>query len=115
MLPLSTGNLTDALAAVGRDKKTRDDFIALLKRYERTHQEPDRDIREELTGPICDALHRDVPEITRKLRNGLVITCKYRSKIIRDFVLSKDDPPDHVWSRKPRRHCFDSLNPARPY
>ncbi len=96
-MPLSTGNLTDALAALGKDEDTRAKFIALLKAYEAAHPKAGRDIREELTGPICDALHRDVPEITRKLKNGLKITCKYRSKIIRDFVLSRDDPPDHVW------------------
>lgn len=97
MLPLSTGNLTDALATVGKDEDVRAEFIAILKQYEKSHQEANKDIREVLTGPICDALHRDVPEITRKLKNGLKITCKYRSKISRDFVLSKDDPPDHVW------------------
>ena len=100
MLPLSTGSLTDALATLGKDEKTREKFVALLKQIEgdyKTSPGDGRDIREELTGPICDALHRDVAEITRKLKSGLKITCKYRSKIIRDFVLSRDNPPDHVW------------------
>jgi len=81
----------------------REKFIAFLKLYESGHQELNTDIREEVTGPMCDALHRDVGEITKTLKDGTKITCKYRSKIIRDFVLASEDPPDHVWEPQTTR------------
>src|SRR5690606_29317993 len=58
---------------------------------------PDFDVREEVTGPIVDALHEGVGPLTKRLRGGIDFHFHYRSKIARDFVMSPDAEPDHVW------------------
>jgi FkbM family methyltransferase len=54
-------------------------------------------VREQVTGPIVDALHRDLGPLQKRLRTGLVFHFIYSGKIARDFVMSADAEPDHVW------------------
>jgi FkbM family methyltransferase len=54
-------------------------------------------VREEVTGPVVDALFRKGELLERTLSDGLVIEFPYRSKIARDFVMSSMSEPDHVW------------------
>lgn len=57
----------------------------------------DFDVREQVTGPIIDALHRDAGLLHKRLLSGLDFFFLYTGKIARDFIMSADNPPDHVW------------------
>jgi FkbM family methyltransferase len=86
-----------ALQVLGCDEAARARMIAALLAYE---QLPDRrftNVRDEVTGPVVDALHGTVDIVRKGLSNGLVFEFPYRSKIARDFVMSVPSVPDHVW------------------
>jgi FkbM family methyltransferase len=85
----------EALKAVGRDEAARARIVAALVDYERLHRFTT--VRDDVTGPIVDALHASAGVIRKELRNGLVLEFPYRSKIARDFVMSVPEKPDHVW------------------
>jgi FkbM family methyltransferase len=89
--------LEDALAAVGADAALREQVIRLCHDIEARLARLDFDVREQVTGPIVDALHRDVGPLQKRLRTGLVFHFVYGGKIARDFVMSADAEPDHVW------------------
>lgn len=87
-----------ALTDIGKDAKARDGIVKLLKTIEKTVKLPkDRSVREELTGPMTDALYKEAGILQRKLKDGTVFNFLYRSKIARDLVLSRDERPDHVF------------------
>jgi len=52
-------------------------------------------VRDDVTGPIVDALHASLDVVRKELRSGIVFEFPYRSKIARDFVMAES--PDHVW------------------
>jgi len=87
----------DALEIVGRDEATRARIIAALQEYERTPERRFTTVRDDITGPIVDALHASIAVVRKELRNGMVFEFPYRSKIARDFVMSIPKRPDHVW------------------
>ena len=89
--------LEDALAAVGSDSSLRERMIRLCQEIEARLARPDFDVREQITGPIVDALHRDVGPLKKRLGNGLLFQFQYGGKIAREFVMSADAEPDHVW------------------
>jgi FkbM family methyltransferase len=90
-------DLRDALARLGRDPVARDRVVAACIAFEALPEHAATAVREEVTGPIVDALHRDVGVVAKQLADGLVLEFLYRSKVARDFVLSVPDRPDHVW------------------
>jgi FkbM family methyltransferase len=89
--------LEDALAELGKDARLRAQTVKTLLHIEDQLARPDYDVRERVTGPIIDALHRDLGLLEKRLKNGLVFNFRYSGKIARDFVMSADDEPDHVW------------------
>ena len=89
--------LETALAAIGRDEMLRARFVEFLKEIEAELAAPDLSVRDEVTGPIIDALHADVGILTKHLLGGLQYDFHYRSKIAREIVMSPDAVPDHVW------------------
>lgn len=93
----------EALETVGGDRGTRAAVIAALKAFERLPENRFSRVRDEVTGPIADALHRRVPVVRKALSTGLVFEFPYRSKIARDFVMSVPDAPDHVWEPQTTR------------
>ena len=84
-----------ALEVLGRDPGTRARVIEALLAYEDLH--PRSTVRDQVTGPIADALHAGVARLRKELSNGLIFEFPYRSTIARDFVLSVPERPDHVW------------------
>lgn len=96
MTALSTGELRKALARLGESSRDRDKLLSLLKDFERNCAVADVNVREEITGPVVDALFGAAGELSRALDSGLELHFLYRSKIARDFVMA-DDPADHVW------------------
>lgn len=88
---------TESLAKIGSDPTLRAAQLSMLRQVEKAMARPDFDVREEVTGPIVDALHEGVGPLTKRLRGGIDFHFHYRSKIARDFVMSPDAEPDHVW------------------
>ena len=99
--PLPPQALTDEIARslerIGRDEILRARFVDLFRDAEDQLGEPGRAIRDEVTGPLIDALHADVGILRKILKSGIVFDFHYRSKIARDFVMSAEAEPDHVW------------------
>ncbi|HUJ13502.1 MAG TPA: FkbM family methyltransferase [Thermoanaerobaculia bacterium] len=94
---------SDALTAIGRDPVARARIVAALTDYEQRPENRFTTVRDEVTGPIVDALHAGVPLVRKELANGLRFELLYRSKIARDFVLSVPERPDHVWEPQTTR------------
>jgi FkbM family methyltransferase len=88
---------TESLAKIGTDPKLRAAQLDMLRQVEKAMARPDFDVREEVTGPIVDALHEGVGTLKKRLRGGIDFHFHYRSKIARDFVMSPEPEPDHVW------------------
>lgn len=108
----SDDKLAESLAALGRDDRARSAMLSVLRAWEVRHRQIDRDVREEVVGPVVDALFRDIDGVTRQLANGVVFTQPYRSKIAREFALG-DDPPDHVWEPQTTRLLLRLADEAR--
>jgi FkbM family methyltransferase len=90
--------LLSVLTELGGDEDARDYVVKALRDIERNVRLPlDRSLRDELTGPMADALFRNAGVLRKKLRDGTVFDFVYRSKIARDLVLSPDEHPDHVF------------------
>ncbi len=87
----------ESLRRLGEDAATRARIISALQQFERLPQNRFTTVRDDVTGPIADALHVSLPVVRKELSNGLVFEFPYRSKIARDFVMSRPDKPDHVW------------------
>jgi len=85
------------LNRLGEDAATRARIIAALQQFERLPQNRFTTVRDDVTGPVVDALHASLPVVRKELSNGLVFEFPYRSKIARDFVMSRPEKPDHVW------------------
>ncbi len=98
-----TDALHTALATIGTDDDLRAQVVALCHSIERAPQWRGTKVRDELTGPILDALHEQTGRLRKELSNGLLFDFFYRSRIARDFVMSIPDRPDHVWEPQATR------------
>jgi FkbM family methyltransferase len=78
-------------------------MIRQLIAFEGAIAAPGVDVREELTGPLVDALHDDDQVVRKTLSNGVTFEFLYRSKIARDFVMSQPEHPDHAWEPQTSR------------
>ena len=92
----SNSKINDALYNIGRNKKIRSKFINFLKNSEK-HLSHKGSKRDEIIGPIVDALHNDNDTYTKLISGGLKIKFFYRSKIAREFLLSNSKKPSHIW------------------
>lgn len=93
----------DALAKIAGTEDWRDAFIRQLIAYEGVIDAPGVDVREEITGPLVDALFDDDQVICKTLSSGVTFEFLYRSKIARDFVMSTPEAPDHAWEPQTSR------------
>jgi FkbM family methyltransferase len=93
----------NALARIAQTEDWRDAFIRQLIAYEGAIQAPGVDVREEITGPLVDALFDDDQVIRKTLSSGVTFEFLYRSKIARDFVMSVPESPDHAWEPQTSR------------
>lgn len=105
--------LANALAAIGADEEMRIRFVSLLRQAEVRLARLDFDVREQVTGPIVDALHRGVGQMHKRLASGVDFHFHYRSKIAREFVLAPDTQPDHVWEPQTTRLLLELSRQAR--
>src|SRR2546430_1158537 len=105
--------LVDAIRSLGADECLRDRMVALCHAAERRLGLGHGDVRETITGPIVDALHAPGMMLRKELADGAVFDFAYRSKIARDFVLSPDLKPDHVWEPQTTRLLLHFARKAR--
>jgi FkbM family methyltransferase len=105
--------LGTAVRGLGRDGQARESVLALCRDFERRSGLAHGDVREHVTGPIVDALHAPGMQLRKQLADGSVFDFTYRSKIARDFVLSPDERPDHVWEPQTTRLLVHLARRAR--
>ncbi|WP_394763726.1 FkbM family methyltransferase [Phenylobacterium sp.] len=92
-----------ALDRIAHDDAWRTALIRQLIAFEGQIDAPGVDVREEITGPIVDALFDDDQVIRKTLSSGVTFEFLYRSKIARDFVMSQPEAPDHAWEPQTSR------------
>ena len=92
-----------ALARIASNGEWRKAFIRQLVAFEAEIEAPGVDVREEITGPLVDALFDDDQVVRKALSNGVAFEFLYRSKIARDFVMSVPETPDHAWEPQTSR------------
>jgi FkbM family methyltransferase len=100
--------LLTALKKIGSNPAWRTEFIHQMLLFEEKIATPDIDIREDITGPLIDALHDDNQVVRKSLVNATgtqstQLDFLYRSKIARDFVMSCPEIPDHAWEPQTSR------------
>lgn len=103
----------EALAKIGGREDWRGALIRQLVAFEGQIQAPGVDVREELTGPLVDALYDDDAVVRKTLSTGVTFEFLYRSKIARDFVMSQPEAPDHAWEPMTSRILVDLAKDAR--
>jgi FkbM family methyltransferase len=89
--------LKRALRTIGAHPALRDQMISACLAMEHMPAHHDARFRNEVTGPIVDALFEPSDILRKTIANGLVFELRYRSQIARDFLLSEPAIPDHVW------------------
>jgi FkbM family methyltransferase len=90
--------ILEVLIELGNDETARESIVEALKQIEKNASLPlNRSIREELTGPMTDALFKNVGVLRKKLKDGTIFDFVYRSKIARDLILAPNENPDHVF------------------
>lgn len=92
-----TENLLRGLRTIGRNEALRNRWVRELKHAERVLAAPGLAVRDEVTGPIVDALFAETGVLRKQLQNGVVFEFYYRSKIAREFVMCEPEIPDHIW------------------
>ena len=109
---MSSAKLAEALARMGESERVRRVAIALLRRYERIARHPGS-VRDDITGPLVEALHAHVDVARKSLRSGLVFDFRPRGRITREFLLSTPAVPDHVWEPQTTRLLLHLARSAR--
>jgi FkbM family methyltransferase len=102
--PKSYGNLESMRRFLAEHPEARDEIIACLVGLEKRYQGgTDRNLREDLSGPIVDLLFDEGAALTRKVSNGSTFHFRYSSRIAREFIMAQDKLPDHVWEPQTTR------------
>jgi len=91
------------LAIIGQDEQSRKQIIATLRMIEGRHASQGFNVRNEVTGPIVDALHRDTDVLCVRLLQGVDYYFRYQGNIHRELVMSPEENPDHVWEPQTTR------------
>jgi FkbM family methyltransferase len=98
---------------IGNNADAERVFIEALLKIEKFLERPDYDVREQVTGPICDSLREVGQEVSRTLSDGTLISARYTSKIVRDFIMSTQQRPSHVWEPQTTRALLGFAETAR--
>lgn len=88
--------LQHALYLLGRNVSLREQLIEFLKDAE-TSLKFEGSVRDEITGPIVDALHDTKDTYEKTLSDGTRFKFLFRTKIARDFLMASVEHPSHVW------------------
>ncbi len=96
--PMSYGSLESVFQFLKANPEKRQAFIDHLVKIEPALQQgTDRNIREQVTGPIVDAMFEAGEPLSKTIAAGLKYEFRYSSKIARDFLMASKAKPDHVW------------------
>lgn len=95
--------LLASLSLIAARPGWRELFIEHLLQFERAIAVAGVDVREEVIGPLVDALFDDDQVVRKELADGTRLDFLYRSKIARDFLLSAPARPDHAWEPQTSR------------
>jgi FkbM family methyltransferase len=87
-------------------------FIEHLLQFEHAITGTGIDLREEVIGPLVDALYDDDQIVRKELADGTRLDFLYRSKIARDFLLSAPARPDHAWEPQTSRLLIELAGTA---
>lgn len=101
-MTISRGNVTDALRAIGRNEHAREALLTALRTLEAHLEARDFDVREQVTGPICDQMFDATDIVSKTIADGTIINARYTSKIIRDFLMAVPNP-EFVWEPQTSR------------
>lgn len=102
--------LRQAMHRLGRDPALRHELLALLRRAEDRIDLPGA-VRDEVTGPIADALHDEHDRYEKTLADGTRFRFLFRTKIARDFLMSEHEHPSHVWEPQTTRLLLKLTQP----
>ena len=94
--------LQQALLRLGRHPALRASMLDWLKHAE-TRLDYAGAVRDDVTGPIADALHHDDDRYEKQLADGTRFKFLFRTKIARDFLMSSAEHPSHVWEPQTTR------------
>jgi FkbM family methyltransferase len=94
--------LQQAMHRLGRDPALRQELMQLLRRAEHRLDAASA-VRDEITGPIADALHDEQDRYEKTLADGTRFRFLFRTKIARDFLMSDREHPSHVWEPQTTR------------
>ena len=96
--PMSYGSLDSVFDFLKANPEKRQAFIDHLVKIEPLlQQETDVNVREQITGPLVDAMFNDGEHLSKSIEAGLRYEFRYSSKIARDFLMASCAKPDHVW------------------
>lgn len=93
---LDGAKLMNALQLLGRDRVARFKVLELCRDIERILAYKGS-CRDEITGPIVDALHNEDDEYQKQLIDGTRVAYLYRTKIARDLLFSSQTDITHFW------------------
>lgn len=94
--------LRNALFLLGRNKALRLELMDWLKQAE-SKFDTSVAVRDDITGPIVDAINTDDDVYEKTLENGTKFRFLFRTKIARDFILAEREHPTHVWEPQTTR------------
>ncbi len=109
---LDGARLQRAMQRLGRHPVLRSAMLALLRQAEQRldYAGP---VRDDVTGPIADALHHDDDRYEKTLADGTRFNFLFRTKIARDFVMAEAEHPSHVWEPQTTRLLLDLARDLR--
>ncbi len=99
---MNGARLQQAMHRLGRHPALRRDVLELLRRAE-SQLEGQGAVREDITGPIADALHDEHDRYEKTLADGTRFKFLFRTKIARDFLMAEAERPSHVWEPQTTR------------
>ena len=96
--PMSYGSLDSVFRFFKESPEKRQAMIDHLVKIEPLLQQgTDINIREQITGPLVDAMFAEGEQLSKTIEAGLRYEFRYTSKIARDFLMAAESEPDHVW------------------
>jgi len=100
---MNTEKVAASLSQIARNPDWKQAFIEQMQSLEKKIYQLGIDVREDITGPLVDALFDDDQVVRKELADGTQLDFFYRSKIARDFVMSEPARPDHAWEPQTTR------------
>ncbi|MET0294103.1 MAG: FkbM family methyltransferase [Phenylobacterium sp.] len=105
--------LLAALGSIRQRPAWREALVRHLLAFEKDIATLGIDIREDVTGPIVDAVYEEGEPLRKALSGGAQFEFLYRSKIARDLVMSEPATPDHAWEPMTSRIVVDLARGAQ--